>query len=70
MADDPTKKGPQDRSRINLSEAHEIRYWTDKFRAPEGPLEQAVKTVGSSSEAVENFFQGASKSALRPLRVS
>jgi hypothetical protein len=57
MADDPTKKGPQDRSRINLSEAYEIRYWTDKFRVTEGALEQAVKTVGSSAEAVEQFFK-------------
>lgn len=31
MADDNTIRGPQDRSRINLSEDYEVRYWTDKF---------------------------------------
>lgn len=54
MADDKTNRGPQDRSRINLSEDYEIRYWTDKLGVSKAQLEQAVRTVGSSSEAVEN----------------
>ncbi len=57
MADDPAKKGPEDRTRINLSEGYEVRYWTAKFGVTEGALEQAVKTVGSSSAAVEQFFK-------------
>jgi hypothetical protein len=32
MADDPTERGPQDRSRINLSEDYEVRYWTEKLK--------------------------------------
>jgi hypothetical protein len=31
MADDKTNRGPQDRTRINLSEDYEVRYWTKKF---------------------------------------
>jgi hypothetical protein len=57
MPDDKTKKGAPDRSRINLSEPYEVRYWTEKFRVTEGALEQAVKAVGSSAEAVEQFFK-------------
>ena len=29
MADDLSKRGTPDRSRINLSEAYEARYWTE-----------------------------------------
>lgn len=31
MGDDVTKKQPQDASRINIHEAYEVNYWTDKF---------------------------------------
>src|SRR5580692_4937790 len=31
MADDPSKKGPADRSRISLLEPYEVQYWADKF---------------------------------------
>jgi hypothetical protein len=30
MADDPTKRGSQDRSRINLNEDYEVRYWNKR----------------------------------------
>jgi hypothetical protein len=33
MADDKRNRGPQDRSRINLSKDYEVRYWTDKLGA-------------------------------------
>ena len=29
MADDLKKKGPEDQARINVNEAHEVRYWTE-----------------------------------------
>lgn len=32
MADDPSKRGTQDRNRISLSEAYEVRCWTKKIR--------------------------------------
>ncbi len=53
MADDKTNGGAQDRSRINLSEDYEVRYWTDKFGVSKAQLEEAVREVGSSVEAVE-----------------
>lgn len=53
MADDKTKRGPQDRSRINLGEDYEVRYWTDKFGVSKSQLEDAVRKAGSSAVAVE-----------------
>lgn len=53
MADDNNNRGPQDRSRINLSEDYEVQYWTDKFGVSRAQLEEAVREVGSSAEAVE-----------------
>ncbi|WP_449470360.1 DUF3606 domain-containing protein [Sphingobium chungangianum] len=31
MADDKTRKGPQDANRISLSEDYEVQYWTNRF---------------------------------------
>jgi hypothetical protein len=53
MADDRTKRGPQDRSRINLGEDYEVRYWTDKLGVSKSQLEDAVRKVGSSADDVE-----------------
>lgn len=62
MADDKTNRGPQDRSRINLNEDYEVRYWTDKLGISRSRLEDAVRKVGSSAKAVEEELR---KSALR-----
>jgi hypothetical protein len=53
MADDPSKRGPQDRSRISTSEDHEVRYWSQKFSVSPERLKAAVKKVGNSAKAVE-----------------
>ena len=53
MADDKTNRGSQDRSRINLSEDYEVRYWTDKFGVSKVELAAAVREMGSSTDAVE-----------------
>jgi hypothetical protein len=52
MADDLSKRGPQDRSRINLSEDYEVRYWTNALGVSEDRLRQLVKEHGSSADAV------------------
>jgi hypothetical protein len=31
MADDLSNRGVQDRARVNISEEHEVRYWTEKW---------------------------------------
>ncbi|MET0537913.1 MAG: DUF3606 domain-containing protein [Xanthobacteraceae bacterium] len=52
MPDDLSKKGPADRSRINLMEPHEVQYWADKFDLSKERLSEAVRKVGHSVEAV------------------
>jgi len=53
MSDDTSKRGPQDRNRINLSEDYEVRYWSQKFGVTPEQLRGAVKKVGNSPDDVE-----------------
>lgn len=53
MPDDKTNRGPQDRSRISLSEDYEVQYWTDKLGVSKAQLEEVVRQVGPSADAVE-----------------
>lgn len=53
MADGPTKKGMQDRTRINTGEDYELRYWSEQFGVSQEQLEAAVKKAGGSVAAVE-----------------
>lgn len=53
MADDKTKPGGQDRSRISLSEDYEVRDWAKKFGVTADELKSAVRAVGNNAQAVE-----------------
>ena len=46
MADDLKKRGPADRSRINVREPHEVRYWTKALGVSGAKLQELVKRVG------------------------
>jgi len=52
MADDTTNRGPQDRSRINLSEDYEVRYWTKELGVSKDELARLVQQHGNSAEKV------------------
>ena len=52
MSDDLNQRGPQDRSRINVNESHELRYWTKELGVTEEQLRAAVKVAGVSASAV------------------
>lgn len=52
MADDLNNHGERDRSRINLNEDHEVRYWTTALGVPEDELRRLVAEAGNSAEAV------------------
>lgn len=52
MSDDLNKRGQQDRSRINVHEEHEVRYWTEALGVSREQLERAVRDVGPGAEAV------------------
>lgn len=46
MADDPTKRGLEDRDRVNVHERHEVEYWTKKWGVTREELEAAVQKAG------------------------
>jgi len=52
MSDDLSKRGQQDRSRINVNEEHEVRYWTEALGVSREQLVAAVERVGVSADAV------------------
>jgi hypothetical protein len=52
MADNPEVRGAQDRSRINLHQEHEVRYWTKALGVTEDQLKATVAKVGNSAEKV------------------
>lgn len=52
MADDLNNRGAQDRARINLSEEHEVRYWTAALEVSEEELRRLVAEVGNNAETV------------------
>jgi hypothetical protein len=56
MADDLNNRGPQDRARINVNEAHEIRYWTKALNISEDQLRAAVAAAGVNADAVRRFL--------------
>ena len=47
MADDKSKSGPADRSRINVNEDYELRYWTAKLGGTTTELKAAVAAVST-----------------------
>lgn len=51
MSDDLSKKGVQDRSRINMNEPHEVSYWTEKFGVTKEELQKAIDRAGTNSAA-------------------
>ncbi len=56
MPDDPTRSGPQDKSRINIDEPSELKYWRKKFGLPSLKLKEAVNAVGPSVEKVSRYL--------------
>jgi hypothetical protein len=56
MSDNTMNKGLQDRARINVHEEHEVRYWTQALGVTREQLEQAVKAVGVSADAVRQHL--------------
>ena len=56
MADDRSRKGPTDTTKINLRERYESDYWTKKFSVSEAELTAAVKAVGVQVTAVLKYL--------------
>ena len=52
MADDKRNRGQPDRSKINMSEDYEVKYWTQHLDVSREALQRAVDKVGNSAAAV------------------
>ena len=52
MPDNLNERGPQDRTRINVNEDWEVRYWSKELGVSENRLRELVKQHGVSAEAV------------------
>jgi len=50
--DDRSKRGPQDRSRINVHEPWEVKYWCKRLGVTPTDLRRAVKSAGPSVKNV------------------
>jgi Protein of unknown function (DUF3606) len=53
MADDKTKTGWQDDTKINIHQPYEVHYWANKFGVSQEALKRAVGKVGPSVKAVQ-----------------
>lgn len=56
MADNLSDRGAQDRSRINVKEEHERRYWTEALGCTEDQLRAAVSAVGVGADKVREYL--------------
>lgn len=52
MADNLHLRGQPDRSRINVHEDYELRYWSNKFGVTPDQLRAAVRAVGPMAHDV------------------
>jgi hypothetical protein len=53
MTDDLSNRGPQDRTRINVHEEHELAYWSDALGISRDELRRLVDDVGPIAEDVK-----------------
>ena len=47
-----TRKEAADRSKINMQQPHEVRYWTRHLGVSRDALEKAIDKVGNGAAAV------------------
>lgn len=57
MADDPGKRGKQDRDRINVEEDYEVRDWAKSLGVSEDELRSAVAKAGPMVKDVKAHLQ-------------
>jgi len=57
MSDDRTQRNGQDRQRINVNQAFELRDWANKFGVTAEELKRAVAEVGDRADQVEQHLK-------------
>ena len=55
--DDKKNVGASDRNLINTSENYEVEYWSKKFGVRTEVLKTAIRAVGNSASAVEQYLK-------------
>jgi hypothetical protein len=58
MADNKLNRGQPDRSKINMSEDYEVKYWTRELGVTREELERVIEKVGNSAAAVRKQLDG------------
>ena len=56
MPDDLTKKGPPDRTKVNVHEDWEVEWWCKTWRVTKAELLAAVKAKGVSAKLVADYL--------------
>ena len=56
MADQRASRGKKDRTRIDLDDDHELRYWARKFDVSRTDLKRAVDRVGVVAKDVAAYL--------------
>ena len=54
MSDDPQKRGPADRERIDVHAKHELQYWTKELGVDAETLKATVNRVGPMVDKVRS----------------
>ena len=57
MSDNLNNRGPADRTRVNVNEDYEARYWANKWGVSEDELRAAVDRVGVMADDVERALK-------------
>jgi predicted nucleotidyltransferase len=57
MGDDLSKRGGQDRQRINVNQEHELRDWAEKLGVSKERLKEAVQAVGDRADKVQEHLR-------------
>jgi hypothetical protein len=55
--DDKNKRGPQDASRVNVTEDYELQYWKERFGVSSDELKNAVRAIGTNVTDVEKYLE-------------
>lgn len=56
MSDNRNIRGPADRSRVNIHEDYEVRYWCGAFGCTAAQLHAAVRSVGPMVTDIRRYL--------------
>jgi hypothetical protein len=65
MSDDLRKRGPEDRSRINVNEPWELKYWSKTLGVTPDRLKEVIRQVGTRTEDVEQYLSSTVETSVR-----